>query len=69
MLRAYRRYNPDEEVAREVVESDSSTRSNAWLFGAISLKDMIDFYDKKEEVMIKQKIRRNIRQVSRDPET
>ncbi|XP_076906232.1 glutamate receptor 3.4-like [Bidens hawaiensis] len=69
ILRAYRRYNPDEEAAREVVESDSSTRSNAWLFGAISLKDMIDFYDKKEEVMIKQKIRRNIRQVNRGPET
>ncbi|MFS7923306.1 putative periplasmic binding protein-like I [Helianthus anomalus] len=67
MFCAYRRYTPDEEAAPGIVEPDSATCSR-WFFGAISFKDVIEFYDKKEEV-IKQKLRRNTRQVIRDSET
>ncbi|KAK9077867.1 hypothetical protein SSX86_006205 [Deinandra increscens subsp. villosa] len=63
----YRRYSPDEEVAREIGESNSRTCRNKWYLGAISFKEMIDFYDKKEGE-IKQQLRRNS-QISRDSET
>lgn len=68
MFCEYRRYGPDVEAARQIEESDSTTRSSKWLFGAISFKDMIDFYNKKEEES-KHNLRRNERQVSRDSDT
>ena len=45
----YRRYSPDKEVL-EVVEPDSATcNSTRRLLRPISFKDLIDFYDKKDE--------------------
>ncbi|GJU37053.1 glutamate receptor 3.4-like protein [Tanacetum coccineum] len=63
MTREYRRYSPDEE-ALEVGEPNSATcNSTGRLLRAISFKDLIDFYDKKEEE-INQILRRNKSQLT-----
>ncbi|XP_071727455.1 glutamate receptor 3.4-like [Rutidosis leptorrhynchoides] len=55
MLCEYHRYKADEEAGfNESVEPDSAISRNRWSF-----RDLIDFYDKKEE---------EVNQVSRDPE-
>ncbi|KVH93142.1 Extracellular ligand-binding receptor [Cynara cardunculus var. scolymus] len=66
MLCQYRRFNPDEEEAgHEIVEPDSASRSDRRSSRAINFKDLMDFYDKKE-AEIKEMLRRNGRQASRD---
>lgn len=64
MLCQYRRFNPDEQEAHEIVEPDSATRTGRRPL-TISFKDLIDFYDKKEEE-IKEMLKRNKGHVTRD---
>lgn len=65
MLFQYLRFIPADEESREIVEHDSETRSGRRSLRAISFKDFADFYDKKE-AEIKEKDRRNKRQMSRE---
>ncbi|KAK1430731.1 hypothetical protein QVD17_13682 [Tagetes erecta] len=67
MFCEYRRYGLDEEAARQIEEPVLATR-NRWFFGAVSFKEMIEFYNKKEEES-KHTLRRNERQVSSNSET
>ncbi|XP_076928102.1 glutamate receptor 3.4-like [Bidens hawaiensis] len=64
MLCQYRRFKPDEEP-HEILEAESDTRGGRRPSRAISFKDLIDFYDKKE-AEIKEMIRRNARQNRRE---
>ncbi|KAK1416681.1 hypothetical protein QVD17_25796 [Tagetes erecta] len=64
MLCQYRRFIPDEEETHEIVEPDAETRGGRRPSRAISFKDLIDFYDKKE-AEIKDMYRRNNRQTTR----
>lgn len=64
MLCQYRRFIPDEEEPHEIVESDAETRVGRRPSRAISFKDLIDFYDKKE-AEIKDMLKRNNRQTNR----
>ncbi|KAI3774907.1 hypothetical protein L1987_49470 [Smallanthus sonchifolius] len=61
VLCQYRRFNPDEEEPHEMVEPESATRRGRRPSLAISFRDLIDFYDKKE-AEIKEMLRRNTRQ-------
>ncbi|KAI3789493.1 hypothetical protein L2E82_02290 [Cichorium intybus] len=67
MLLQYLRFIPNDEESHEIVEHDSETRSGTGRrsLRAISFKDLVDFYDKKE-AEIKEKDRRNKRQMSRE---
>ncbi|KAK9078193.1 hypothetical protein SSX86_002250 [Deinandra increscens subsp. villosa] len=65
ILCQYRRFNPDEEVANEIGEPESAIRSGRRPLRAISFKDLIEFYDKKD-AEIKEMLRRNRRQAIRD---
>ncbi|GJQ93442.1 glutamate receptor 3.4 [Tanacetum coccineum] len=50
ILCEYRQYSPDEEQAREeIVKPDIVTNQSRRFCCAISFKDLIDFYDKKED--------------------
>ncbi|KAL8189210.1 hypothetical protein R6Q57_028776 [Mikania cordata] len=65
VLFQYRRYTPDEEESYEIVEPESTTRGARRPLRAISFKDLIDFYDKKE-AEIKEMVRRNARRAVRE---
>ncbi|KAJ9537872.1 hypothetical protein OSB04_030605 [Centaurea solstitialis] len=64
ILCQYRRFNPDEEEGHDIVH-DSVSRSDRRSLRSIAFKDLVDFYDKKE-AEIKEMLRRNKRQVTRD---
>ncbi|KAI3803553.1 hypothetical protein L1987_31709 [Smallanthus sonchifolius] len=53
-------FNPDEEEPHEMVEPESETRSGRRPSRAMSFRDLMDFYDKKE-AEIKEMHRRNTR--------
>ncbi|KAI7727760.1 hypothetical protein M8C21_013150, partial [Ambrosia artemisiifolia] len=65
MLFQYRRFTPDEEEPHDVMEPDPDTRSGRRPSRALSFKDLMDFYDKKE-AEIKETNRRNKREASRE---
>nr|XP_043630686.1 glutamate receptor 3.5-like [Erigeron canadensis] len=67
MLCEYRQYNAHEKDAREIMQADSTTYSSRWSFCGINFRNLIEFYDKKEEEM-RQILERNNRRVTRDPE-
>ena len=59
ILCEYRQYSPDEQEAREeIVEPDLDTNRIRRFCCAISFKDLIDFYDKKED-QFKNQVSRN----------